>query len=328
MGVMIDGVWHTEETALPGAADGRFQRPESALRCWVTRDGSPGPSGRGGYRAEAGRYHLYIAEGCPWAHRTWIVRKLKGLEEAISLSMVSMMGPESWVFDPNDPRYRDHLHGRRALHELYSLGAEAYSGRVTVPVLWDKQTDTIVNNESSEIIRMFGSAFDEVIGNSVDLYPEALRDEIDAVNDRIYHGLNNGVYRAGFAATQPTYEEAFDEVFATLDWLEERLATRRYLMGATPTEADWRLFPTLVRFDVAYLSAFRCNLRRIVDYPVLWAYTRDLYQQPGIADTVTLDAYKRGYHTIPPVRHPRGIIPKGPALPDFGAPHGRERLVA
>jgi putative glutathione S-transferase len=256
------------------------------------------------------------------------VRGLKGLEQAVGLSRVARIGPESWVFDPSNPRYRDDLHGRTALHELYSLGAPRYSGRVTVPVLWDKQTDTIVSNESSEIIRMFGTAFDEVTGNPLDLYPEALRAEIDAVNERVYNGLNNGVYRAGFATTQEAYEEAFDEVFATLDWLEERLATRRYLMGAAATEADWRLFPTLVRFDVAYVSAFRCNLRRIVDYQNLWAYTRDLYQQPGLAETVVLDAYKRGYHSIPLVRHPLGIVPRGPMPPDFGAPHGRERLSA
>ena len=326
MGVMIDGVWHTEDPGFSGNAAGRFERPESPLRSWVTREGSPGPSGRGGYRAETGRYHLYIAEGCPWAHRSWIVRKLKGLEEVVTLSMVAGMGREGWSFDGSDPRYRDHLHDRKDLHELYSLGAQRYSGRVTVPVLWDKKTDTIVNNESSEIIRMLGSAFDEMTGNSVNLYPDALREQIDAVNDRIYRGLNNGVYRAGFAATQAAYEEAFDEVFATLDWLEGLLATQRYLVGATLTEADWRLFPTLVRFDVAYVSAFRCNLRRVVDYPILWAYTRDLYQQPGIAETVAPDAYKRSYHSIPPVRHPRGIIPKGPALPDFEAPHGRKSL--
>jgi putative glutathione S-transferase len=299
MGIMIDGVWHNEDPALSGNADGRFQRPASSLRSWVTRDGSPGPSGRGGHRAEPGRYHLYIAESCPWAHRTWIVRKLKALEGVVGMSTVAGMGPEGWTFDARNPKYRDQLHGVHALHELYGLGAEGYSGRVTVPVLWDTQTGTIVNNESSEIIRIFGSAFDEVTGSSLDLYPEALRDEIDAVNDRIYHGLNNGVYRAGFAATQEAYEEAFDEVFATLDWLEKRLAAQRYLIADVITEADWRLFPTLVRFDVAYVSAFRCNLRRIVDHPNLWAYTRELYQQPGVAETVVLDAYKRGYHSIP-----------------------------
>ncbi len=325
MGVMIDGVWHAQEPAPTG--DGRFQRPASVLRSWVTPDGAPGPSGRGGYRAEAGRYHLYIAEGCPWAHRTWIARALKGLEDAVSLSISPALGAEGWMFDDSG-RYRDPLRGSRALHEVYSAGATGYTGRVTVPVLWDKQTDTIVSNESSEILRMFGSAFDEVTGNALDLYPEPLRGEIDALNERIYHGLNNGVYRAGFAQTQEAYEEAFDEVFATLEWIEERLAGSRYLAGPRPTEADWRLFPTLVRFDVAYLSAFRCNLRRIVDYPNLWAYTRDLYQQPGVAATVVPDAYRRGYHAIPLVRHPAGIVPKGPAIPDFAAPHGREALGA
>ncbi len=324
MGVMIDGVWHSQDPR--PSSDGRFVRAESPLRSWVTRDGAAGPSGRGGYAAEPDRYHLYIAEGCPWAHRTWLVRTLKALEEVVSLSMAVAMGPDGWFFDDGNERYRDHLHGRKALHELYALGVDAYSGRVTVPVLWDKQTGTIVNNESSEIIRMLGSAFDGITGDETDLYPEPLRAEIDAVNERVYRGLNNGVYRTGFATTQEAYEEAFDEVFATLDWLEERLATRRYVMGAKPSEADWRLFPTLVRFDVGYVSAFRCNLRRIVDYPNLWAYTRDLYQQPGVAETVVLDAYKRGYHSIPLVRHPLGIIPKGPAAPDFLAPHGREGL--
>ena len=325
MGVMIDGVWHAKEPRAAGG-DGHFHRPDSAVRSWITPDGSAGISGQSGYRAEAGRYHLYIAEGCPWAHRTWLVRSLKGLDDAISLSVSAGSGPDGWRFESSDPKYRDHLHDRSHLHELYSLGADRYSGRVTVPVLWDKQTDSIVNNESSEIIRMLGSAFDEITGSSLDLYPAPLRDEIDAVNERVYHGLNNGVYRAGFARTQEAYEEAFDAVFATLDWLEERLATRRYLCGGALTEADWRLFPTLVRFDVAYLGAFRCNLRRIVDYPNLWAYTRDLYQQPGIAETVALGAYKRSYYSIPGVGHPSGIIPKGPALPDFDVPHAREEL--
>jgi putative glutathione S-transferase len=329
MGILVDGVWRTDDaTASEESADGRFRRPESRLRSWVTRDGAPGPSGRGGYRAEAGRYHLYIAEGCPWAHRSWIFWKLKRLEEVVSLSKAAGMGPEGWTFAPGDARYRDHLHGCGALHELYARGAEHYSGRATVPVLWDKQTDKIVSNESSEIIRMFGRAFDEITGDQADFYPERLRGEIDSVNERVYHGLNNGVYRAGFAATQAAYEEAFDDVFATLDWLEARLATRRYLLGGELTEADWRLFPTLVRFDVGYLSAFRCNLRRLIDLPSLWAYTRDLYQQPGIAETVVPDVYKRGYHSIPLVRHPRGIVPKGPLPPDFAAPHGRASLDA
>jgi len=324
MGVMIEGVWQKEDPNVSRSRDGHFDRPDSALRSWVTPDGSPGPSGRGGYRAEAGRYHLYVAESCPWAHRSWIVRKLKGLEDVVSQSKVAGMGPEGWVFGPEE--YRDHLHGCSALHELYSRGAERYTGRVTVPVLWDKQTDTLVNNESSEIIRMFGHAFDDLTDNTLDLYPAELRESIDAINDRIYHGLNNGVYRAGFAATQQAYEQAFDDVFDALDWLEQRLETRRYLMGDRLTEADWRLFPTLVRFDVGYVSAFRCNLRRIVDYPNLWAYTRDLYQQPGVAETVKPDVYKRGYHSIPLVRHPLGIIPKGPAPPEFDAPHERHQL--
>ncbi len=327
MGVMIDGVWHTEDPGFSGNAAGRFERPESPLRSWVTREGSPGPSGRGGYRAEAGRYHLYIAEGCPWAHRSWIVRKLKGLEEVVTLSKVAGMGREGWSFDGSDPRYRDHLHDRKDLHELYSLGAQRYSGRVTVPVLWDKQTDTIVNNESSEIIRMLGSAFDEMTGNSINLYPDALREQIDAVNDRIYRGLNNGVYRAGFAATQAAYEEAFDEVFATLDWLEGLLATQRYLVGATLTEADWRLFPTLVRFDPVYFGHFKCNRQRIADYPNLWNYTKELYQLPGIAKTVNLHHIKHHYYASHETVNPTRIVPKGPAI-DYATPHDRARLKA
>ncbi len=325
MGIMVDGVWHADEGSFAGS-DGRFHRAVSPLRSWVTADGRAGPSGRDGYRAEVGRYHLYIAEGCPWAHRTWIYRVVKELEGAVSMSSVTpRRSDQGWIFDAGSESYRDHLFGSRSLHELYTRGAPEYNGRVTVPILWDKATDTIVSNESSEIIRMLNGAFREVSGNDLELYPNAQREEIDAINERVFSGFNNGVYRAGFASTQEAYEEAFDDVFATLDFLEERLETRRYRCGSEITEADWRLFPTLARFDVAYVGAFRCNLRRIVDYPNLWGYARDLYQHPGVAPTVTLGVYKQGYYSISAERNPLGLVPKGPAI-DFSTPHGREAL--
>lgn len=328
MGQLVDGKWHTDDT-LNRDKDGRYLRQNSPVRNWLTPDGAPGPSGRGGFKAEAGRYHLYIAIGCPWAHRTQLVRAIKGLEDVVSMSTVtSRRSDQGWTFDNESEQFRDALFGKNALHEIYTLSEPAYNGRVTVPVLWDKAGDRMVNNESSEIIRMFGSAFDGVGGDSsIDLYPEALRDEIDANNARIYETVNNGVYRAGFATSQEAYEEAVDGVFETLDMLEERLATRRYLAGDRLTEADWRLFPTLARFDVAYVSAFKCNKRRIVDYPNLWAYTRELYQMPGIAETVQPDTYKRGYHSISQLRNPTGIVPKGPVI-DFTEPHERGVLAA
>jgi len=322
MGVMIDGAWHVEEPE-PTDTDGRYKRADSVLRSWVTADGRAGPSGEGGYKAEAGRYHLYISQSCPWAHRTWIMRILKGLEAAVPMSIVlPRRSDDGWVFDNDDAGYRDHLLGKSALREIYAASHPDYTGRVTVPVLWDRETETIVSNESSEIIRMFNSAFDAITGNSDDYYPEPLRAEIDAVNERTYRGLNNGVYRAGFARTQDAYEEAFDEVFKTLDWMEARLAKSRYLAGDRLTEADIRAMPTLLRFDVAYVSAFRCNLRRIIDYPHLWAYTRELYQLPGIAATVFPDIYKAGYHRIGPAARGQTIVPKGPAI-DFTEAHGR-----
>ena len=324
MGVLQDGAWRREDAStLMQAADGRYRRVASALRDWVTPDGSPGPGGEGGFAAEAGRYHLYIAINCPWAHRAWIMRKLKGLEDAISLSVaLPRRTDEGWVFDNRSPRFRDTALGLDALHQVYALADPDYSGRVTVPVLWDRKRRTIVNNESSEIVRMFNSAFAAFTDDETDYYPEELRQEIDALNDRIYPSVNNGVYKAGFARTQEAYEEAFDALFETLDELEERLATRRYLTGERLTEADWRLFPTLARFDVAYVSAFKCNQRRLVDYPNLWAYARELYQIPGIAETVDFEVYKRGYHSPSELRNPLGIVPKGPVV-DWTAPHGR-----
>lgn len=320
MGLLVNGVWHSDEPP-PVRADGRYVRVESQFRHWITADGASG------FPAEPGRYHLYIAISCPWAHRTWIFRKLKRLEDLVSMSIVAPRRTvHGWVFDPNEPRYQDTLLGKRYLHEIYTLAQPDYTGRVTVPLLWDKQRGTIVNNESSEIIRMFHTAFNAITGDGTDYYPAPLRAEIDRLNDLIYHTVNNGVYRAGFAATQEAYEEAVDALFATLDQLEERLATRRYLLGNSLTEADWRLFPTLARFDVAYYGAFLCNLRRLVDYPHLWAYTRELYQMPGIAETVDLEIYKQAYYSLSAsLPHRSGIVPRGPVI-DFSTPHGRAAL--
>jgi putative glutathione S-transferase len=317
MGVMIDGVWCVEEPEASGPG-GRFERTVTTFRDWITADGSSG------FAAAAGRYHLYVALSCPWAHRTMIMRVLKGLEDVIGLSIVATTrSDQGWVFDPAQGR-ADQLLGRRALHEIYALARPDFSGRVTVPVLFDRERGTIVSNESAEIIRMLNGAFGALAKNPTDYYPADLQGEIDALNDLVYRTVNNGVYRAGFAQSQEAYGEAFDEVFATLDLLEERLASRRYLCGERLSEADIRLFPTLMRFDVAYHGAFKCNLRRLIDYPNLWGYTRELYQMPGIADTVDLEAYKRGYYAKSPLRNPTGIVPKGPVL-DLEEPHGRER---
>ena len=324
MGQLVGGVWREDQTERPSAGDdGRFRRVDSVMRDWVTADGSPGPSGVGGFKAEAGRYHLYIAINCPWAHRTLIMRHLKRLGDVVSLSVALPRRTEAgWVFDNDSDKHRDSCLGTGALREVYTMGDPAYLSRVTVPVLWDKARRTIVNNESAEIIRMFNSAFAAFTDVGHDYYPSALRAEIEALNARVYKTLNDGVYQAGFARTQEAYEEAVVEVFATLDGLERRLGERRYLLGDMLTEADWRLFPTLVRFDSAYHGAFKCNLRRIVDYPNLWGYTRELYQMPGIAETVDIAAYKQGYYSPSPQRNPLGIVPMGP-LVDFAAPHGR-----
>jgi putative glutathione S-transferase len=302
---------------------GRFVRLASEFRNWVTQDGSAGPTGGGGFKAEAGRYHLYVSLACPWAHRTLIFRKLKGLEDAISLSAVgAFMGKHGWSFDPGPGVIPDSVNGARYLSEIYLRADPDYRGRFTVPVLWDKQRKTIVNNESSEIIRMFNSAFGAAGANDRDFYPAALREEIDELNDLIYPNINDGVYRAGFATSQAAYEEAVRALFRTLDDLESRLATRRYLTGDSITEADWRLFTTLVRFDSVYHGHFKCNLRRLIDYPNLWAYTRDLYQQPGIAETVNLPFIKEHYYRSHTMLNPSGIVPTGPIL-DFTAPHRR-----
>lgn len=314
MGFLVDGTWHDEwyDTASSG---GRFIRKDSAYRNWVTADGSAGPSGQGGYAAEAGRYHLYVSLACPWAHRTLIMRALKGLEGMIDISVVNwLMVENGWTFDEAPGMIPDPIHGARRLHEIYTTAAPHYSGRVTVPLLWDKRTGTIVNNESSEILRMFGSAFDRAGALPGDYYPVALRPEIDALNTRIYDTLNNGVYRAGFATTQVAYEEAISPLFATLDWLEERLATGRYLLGDALTEADIRLFTTLIRFDPVYFGHFKCNLRRIVDYPNLWRFTREVYHLPGVAGTVNMQHIKGHYYQSHRTINPTGIVPLGPTI--------------
>ncbi|SIT70676.1 putative glutathione S-transferase [Ectothiorhodosinus mongolicus] len=322
MSLLINGElrpgWLEEETE-----DGEFIRQDSQFRSWITADGAAGPTGDSGFTAEAGRYHLYVCLACPWAHRTLIFRCLKGLDDLISVSVVNpFMLEQGWSFHAYPGSTEDHINGFGYLHQAYTLAQPDYTGIITVPVLWDKKTQTIVNNESSEIIRMFNSAFDDLTGNQQDYYPLALREEIDRINARIYESVNNGVYRSGFATTQEAYERAFDALFASLDWLEDLLAQRRYLAGDVVTESDWRLFTTLVRFDAVYFGHFKCNQRRIVDYPNLWAYTRDLYQVPGIAETVNMQQIKTHYYASHDSINPTGIVPKGPLI-DFYAPHGR-----
>lgn len=300
--------------------EGEFMRHESQFRHWITPDGTPGTSGEGGFKAESGRYHLYVSYACPWAHRTLIFRKLKGLEQAVTVSVVHpYMGPEGWEFADYPGATPDQVNSLHSLHQLYTLAQPQYSGIVTVPLLWDKQRQAIVNNESSEIIRMLNSAFDGIGAAAGDYYPAALRSEIDAINQVVYDNVNNGVYRAGFASSQSAYECAYDRLFATLDELEQRLGQADFLVGDCITEADWRLFTTLVRFDAVYYSHFKCNRQRLVDYPRLWAHTRRLYQVPGIAETVNMDHIKRHYYTSHEAINPNRIIPKGPLI-DFMAP--------
>ncbi|MGH2343005.1 glutathione S-transferase family protein [Segnochrobactraceae bacterium EtOH-i3] len=325
MGLLVDGVWHDQwyDTAATG---GRFVRKDSAFRNFVTADGAPGPSGAGGFAAEAGRYHLYVSLACPWAHRTLILRALKGLTEMISVSVVHWrMLEDGWTFDAGPGVIPDPIRGAHQLHQVYTAADPHYTGRVTVPVLWDRQTSTIVSNESSEIIRMFNSAFDGLGATPGDYYPPFLRRNIDALNDEIYPAVNNGVYKAGFATTQDAYEEAVRPLFAALDRLEERLTTRRYLTGDQLTEADIRLFTTLIRFDAVYVGHFKCNIRRLSDYPALWAYTRDLYQMPAIRPTVDFQHIKGHYYESHRMINPSGVVPVGPLL-DYDAPHGRELI--
>ena len=327
MGLLVDGTWQDQWYDTSGTA-GRFVRKDSQFRNWVTPDGDPGPSGEGGFRAESGRYHLYVSLACPWAHRTLIFRQLKGLQDVVGVSVVHwLMREHGWTFTETPGATGDLLHGARFLHEVYSRAEPGYSGRVTVPVLWDRHTGRIVSNESSEIIRMLNSAFDGIGAAPGDYYPEPLRSEIDQINALVYATVNNGVYRAGFATTQAAYDEAVTELFASLDWLEDLLGRRRYLAGDRVTEADWRLFTTLLRFDPVYHGHFKCNLRRLVDYPNLWGHTRELYQWPGVAETVDFAHIKSHYYASHGTINPTGIVPLGPIL-DFTAPHGRQRLAA
>jgi putative glutathione S-transferase len=323
MGQLVDGVWQDD---LERHKDGRFVRPATRFRNWVTPDGAPGPSGTGGFPAETGRYHLYVSLACPWASRTIILRKLKRLENVISMSVVSWhMGKDGWTFDAATGSTGDAVNGKGRLSDIYLIAEPRYTGRVTVPVLWDKTRRTIVNNESAEIIRMLNSAFDAFTDVRTDYYPPALRAEIDRLNDIIYSNVNNGVYRAGFAKTQAAYEEAFRNLFDTLDDLEDILSRQRYLTGTQITEADWRLFVTLVRFDAVYYGHFKCNWRHIWDYPNLSNYLRDLYQVPGISETVSIEHIKWHYYTSQPQVNPSGIVPLGPPL-DFTTPHDRARF--
>jgi putative glutathione S-transferase len=320
---MVDGVWQQDGVR---TTDGHYIRATPRFRNWVTADGSPGPSGEGGFAAEAGRYHLYVSLACPWAHRTIIFRKLKGLENAISMSVVSPdMLKDGWTFNKDEGSTGDSISGKSKLSEIYLLADPKYSGRVSVPVLWDKKRKTIVNNESPEIIRMLNSAFDAFTNNHTDYYPEKLRAEIDRINELVYANVNNGVYRAGFATSQDAYEQAFRNLFDTLDEIEQVLSQRRYLTVNTITEADWRLFATLIRFDAVYYSHFKCNWRHIHEYPNLGNYVRDLYQQPGVAETVSLAQIKRHYYGSQRQVNPTGIVPVGPQL-DFAAPHNRGRF--
>ncbi|MBB4284538.1 glutathione S-transferase family protein [Roseospira goensis] len=315
MGLLIDGVWHRDdETAGRG---GRFERQASTFRDWISADGSTP------YPAAAGRYHLYVSLACPWAHRTLIVRRLKGLTDAVGVSVVDpLMGESGWTL----PEGADPINGARALHEIYTRARPDYTGRVTVPVLWDTRTGTIVSNESADIIRMLNHGFG-ALASGPDLYPAPLRAEIDRMNAKLYDTLNNGVYKAGFATTQAAYEEAVAAVFETLDAMEARLAHQRYLVDGAITEADWRAFTTLIRFDAVYHGHFKCNVRRVEDYPNLAGYVRELYQVPGVAATVDLDQIKRHYYASHRRINPTGIVPVGPAV-DYATPHGRDRLRA
>lgn len=320
MGQLINGVWQTD-ALIATSASGQFQRKESQFRHWVSREA------HAEFAAEPNRYHLYISLACPWACRALLFRKLKKLEEVISLSVVDpLMGDNGWEFSDGPGCIPDNINHKQFLYEVYSLADPGYTGRVTVPVLWDKHKNTIVNNESSEIIRMFNSEFNTFGDASVDFYPESLREEIDAINSEVYRSVNNGVYKVGFASTQSAYEAAFDDLFAALDDLELRLSRQRYLVGNQITEADWRLFSTLIRFDVVYVGHFKCNRQRIIDYPNLHGYLCELYQYPGVAETVSFTHIKEHYYRSHRGINPNGIVPKGPEV-NYHAPHQRERVV-
>ena len=323
MGLLNNGIWQDKwyDTDSTG---GRFERHESQFRNWITPDGSAGPDGKAGFKAEAGRYHLYVAYACPWAHRALVFRKLKGLENMIDVSYTHwFMGENGWTFkDDPDGIVGDKLFGSDFMYEIYLKADPHYTGRVTVPTLWDKQQNTIVSNESADIIRMFNSAFDSVGAADGDYYPDDKKAEIDDINERVYHTVNNGVYKAGFATAQDAYEEAVFPLFESLDWLDEKLGKSRFLTGDTPTEADWRLWTTLYRFDLVYHGHFKCNIRRLVDYANLWPYARDLYQWPGIAETVNPMHAQRHYYESHDMVNPTRVVPAGPDI-DWEKPHGR-----
>ncbi len=328
MGLLVDGKWHdtwydTKSTS------GAFKRSAAQFRNWITSDGQPGPSGKGGFNTESGRYHLYVSYACPWAHRTLIFRELKDLSDHVSVSIVHPeMMENGWSFKTGfQGTTGDTLNGLDYAHQIYTRADPQYSGRVTVPVLWDKHLETIVSNESSEIIRMFNSAFDGITGNTDDYWPEAMRDEIEEVNARVYSDINNGVYKCGFASTQEAYDAAVHPLFETLEWLEQRLSSKRYLMGDRITEADWRLFTTLIRFDPVYHLHFKCNRNRLIDFPNLWAFTRELYQWPGVAPTVNMEHIVRHYYYSHNSINPHRIIPINPVL-DYWEPHGRDQRSA
>ncbi len=325
MGLLQNGEW-VDQWYDTKSSGGRFVRKQPHFRNWVTADGSAGPNGDAGFKAEPGRYHLYVSLACPWAHRTLIFRSLKGLEDMISVSVVHWyMADKGWTFQAGDGVVADSENNADYMYQVYTTALPDYSGRVTVPVLWDRKNKTIVSNESSEIIRMFNSAFDDVGAKTGDYYPESKRAEIDSLNDRIYDTLNNGVYKSGFATTQTAYDEAVTPLFDTLDFLEQLLSTKRYLTGNTITEADWRLFTTLVRFDPVYVGHFKCNIRRIADYENLSGYVRDLYQQPGVAGTVDMEHIKNHYYASHESINPTRVIPKGPEVNHL-LPHDRARL--
>ncbi|WP_416899889.1 MAG: glutathione S-transferase family protein [Minwuia sp.] len=317
MGLLEDGIWR--DTARKPGSKGEFVRVAAQLRNWITPDGK----GDGEFPAELGRYHLYVSYACPWAHRTLIFRQLKGLADHIGFSVVSpLMLNNGWEFTEWDGATGDRANGLNYMHQIYTKNIADYSGRCSVPVLWDTKTDSIVSNESSEIIRMLNSAFDGLTGNNEDFYPEDLRNEIDLVNERVYETVNNGVYRSGFAQSQDSYEEAVTALFDTIDWLEERLSQQRYLCGDRITEADWRLFPTMIRFDHVYHGHFKCNIRRLIDYPNLFGHTRELYQWPGVKETVNMDHIRWHYYYSHPWVNPTRVVSVGPDI-DFDAPHGR-----
>ncbi len=325
MGLLVEGKWSTQWYDTK-ATEGKFVRKSSQFRNWVTVDGSAGITGEPGFKAEENRYHLYVSLACPWAHRTLIFRALKGLEDMISVSVVNaFMGEQGWSFDAGDAVVADTVNNVSHVHQLYTLAQNDYTGRVTVPILWDKQRATIVSNESADIIRMLNSAFDEVGAKQGDYYPENMRSDIDQINELVYQNINNGVYKAGFATTTEAYEEAVKALFSALDNVNERLTTKRYLMGDELTEADWRLFTTLVRFDAVYVGHFKCNIRRIADYSALSNYLRELYQMPGIAQTVDIENIKTHYYASHEMINPTRIVPLGPEL-DFTAPHNRHQL--